>query len=81
MVRQGQEQREEISTREKACAARWSHAIEATCRRKAVEGDEPREGDEPLSAAAKRKSSVESERLGKRRDDVRTKYCELDIRF
>jgi len=46
-----------------------------------LDGDVPRDGDKPLSAAAERKSSVESDRVGKRRDDVRTKYCELDIRF
>ena len=53
----------------------------ATCRRYAIHGDEPRVGDEPLSAAAMRKSSVESYRAGKRREDVRTKYCEVDIKF
>ena len=52
-----------------------------TCRRCVLDGEVPRDGDKPLSAAAKRKSSVESDRVGKRRDDVRTKYCELDIRF
>jgi hypothetical protein len=46
-----------------------------------MDGEEPRDGDEPLSAAAKTKSSVESDRVGKRREDVRTKCCEVDIRF
>lgn len=59
-----------------------NHAIEwATCRRWVLDGDEPRDGDRPLSAAAERKSSVESDRVEKRRDGVRTKYWELDIRF
>jgi hypothetical protein len=53
----------------------------ATCRRYAIDGEEPRDGDEPLSAAANTKSSVESDRVGKRREDVRTKCCEVDIRF
>jgi hypothetical protein len=55
--------------------------LNVTCRRNEVDGDEPRDDDEPLSAAAKRKSSVESDRLGNRRDDVRTKYCDVDMLF
>lgn len=38
-----------------------------------MDGEEPREHDEPLSAIAMKKSSVESERVGKRREDVRMK--------
>ncbi len=57
------------------------YADRATCRRQAMDGEEPRDGEEPLSAAAKTKSSVESDRVGKRREDVRTKYCEVDMRF
>lgn len=51
----------------------------ATCRRKVIDGEEPREGDKPLSAAARMKSSIESDRLGKRRDGMRTKWGELDV--
>lgn len=53
----------------------------ATCRRYAIDGEEPRDEDEPLSAAANTKSSFEPDRVGKRREDVRTKYCDVDIRF
>jgi hypothetical protein len=48
--------------------------FKTTCRRNVLDGEVPRDGDEPLSAAAKTKSSVESDLVGKRRDDVRTKY-------
>ena len=67
----------------KTCISSEQHypARRATCRRKVIDGEEPREGDKPLSAAARMKSSIESERLGKRREEVRTKYCELDMRL
>ena len=44
-----------------------------TCRRKVIDGEEQREEDEPLSAAAKMKSSIESDRVKKRRDGERPK--------
>jgi hypothetical protein len=61
--------------------SKFRYIGKATCRRNVIDGEEPRDDDEPLSAAANTKSSVESDRVGKRRDDVRTKCCELVIRF
>lgn len=49
-------------------------ANRSTCRRKVIEGEEQRDDEEPLSAAAKIKSSIESDRVEKRRDGERTKY-------
>lgn len=51
-----------------------------TCRRY-NNGEEPRDDGKRLSTAIERKSSVESDRVGKRRDGVRTKYCDVDIEF
>lgn len=49
------------------------HIARATCRRNAIDGEEGRCKEAKPWAAANIKSSVESDRTGKRREDVRTK--------